>query len=147
MAGRRGRRFRPGKEKMADKDERFEAGMKVRREMFGLAGADQQYESTPNFMKPLQDAVTSYCFGDGWTDPTLDRKTRSMLTIAILVSIGKPNQLRTHVRGAIANGVSVDEIRSVIMHAMIYAGVPAGVDAFLNATEVLGELGVLDQAS
>ena len=132
---------------MAGKDETFEAGMKVRREMFGPAGADQQYENTPNFMKPLQDVVTSYCFGQGWNEPTLDRKTRSMLTLAILVSIGKPNQLRTHVRGAIANEVSVDEIRAVIMHAMIYAGVPAGVDAFLNATEVLAELGVLDQAS
>jgi 4-carboxymuconolactone decarboxylase len=132
---------------MTVKDEAFEAGMKVRRDMFGPAGADQQYENAPNFMKPLQEAVTTYCFGQGWNRPGLDRKTRSMLTLAILVGIGKPNQLRTHVRGAIANGVSVDEIREVLMHAMIYCGVPAGVDAFLNATEVLTEMGVLDQAS
>ena len=132
---------------MAETDERFEAGMKVRREMFGAAGSNQQYAATPNFMKPLQDVVTSYCFGDGWSNEGLDRKTRSMLTMAVLVALGKPNQLRTHVRGAIANGVTVDEIRDVLMHAMIYCGIPAGVDAFLNATEVLTEMGVLDQAS
>ena len=132
---------------MAGKDETFEAGMKVRREMFGPAGAEQQYENTPNFMKPMQDVVTSYCFGQGWNRPGLDRKTRSMLTLSMLMALSKPNQLANHVRGAIANGVSVDEIRAVIMHTMIYAGIPAGVDAFLNATEVLTELGVLDQAS
>ena len=132
---------------MAERDERFETGMKVRREMFGEAGADQQYAATPPFMKPLQDVVTSYCFGDGWANEGLDRKTRSMLTLAILTAIGKPTQLRVHVRGAIANGVSVDEIREVLMHTMIYAGVPAGVEAHLNASEVLAELGVLDQAS
>ena len=132
---------------MADREETFEAGMKVRREMFGAAGADQQYATAPAFMKPLQDVVTSYCFGEGWNRPGLDRKTRSMLTLAILTAIGKPTQLRTHVRGAIANGVTVDEIREVLLHTMIYCGVPAGVDAHLNASEVLAELGVLDQAS
>ena len=132
---------------MADREETFKAGMKVRREMFGPGGAEQQYETSPAFMKPLQDIVTNYCFGEGWNRPLLDRKTRSMLTLAILVGINKPNQLRTHVRGAIANGVSVDEIREVLLHAMIYCGVPAGVDAHLNATEVLAEMGVLDQAS
>lgn len=132
---------------MAERDERFEAGMKVRREMFGEAGADQQYAAAPAFMKPLQDIVTGYCFGEGWNRPGLDRKTRSMLTLAILAAIGKPTQLRVHVRGAIANGVSVDEIREVLLHTMIYCGIPAGVDAHLNATEVLAEMGVLDQAS
>jgi 4-carboxymuconolactone decarboxylase len=132
---------------MADRDETFKAGMNVRREMYGPGGAEQQYENSPAFMKPLQDTVTSYCFGEGWNRPALDRKTRSMLTLAILTAIGKPTQLRVHVRGAIANGVSVDEIREVLLHTMIYAGVPAGVDAHLHASEVLAEMGLLDQAS
>ncbi|CAN5560440.1 carboxymuconolactone decarboxylase family protein [soil metagenome] len=125
---------------------RFDAGMDVRREMFGPGGAEQQYDNSPPFLKPLQEVVTSYCFGDTWSRPGLDRKTRSLMTIAMIVQLGKPVQLKLHVRGAIANGATVDEIQETLLHAMVYAGVPAGVDAFLGATEVLGEMGLLGEA-
>jgi 4-carboxymuconolactone decarboxylase len=120
----------------------FAAGLAIRREMFGPAAADKTLESATDFTYPLQDMVTRYCFGETWTRPPLDRKTRSMLTLAILVALNKPVQLKGHVRGAVANGVTKDEIREVLMHAMIYCGVPAGVDSFNHAAEVLKELGL-----
>ena len=86
--------------------------------------------------------VTRYCFGEVWARPLLDRRTRSMLTMALLVALNKPNQLKGHVRGAVKNGLSKDEIREVLLHSMIYAAVPAGVDSFNHATEVLKELGL-----
>jgi 4-carboxymuconolactone decarboxylase len=86
--------------------------------------------------------VTRYCFGETWGRPTLDRKMRSMLTLALLTALGKQNQLRVHVKGAIQNGVSKEEIREVLMHSMIYAGVPAAVDSFATTTEVLKQMGL-----
>jgi len=120
----------------------FSAGLQIRRDMFGPANSDQVLQSATNFTRPLQELVTRYCFGEVWTRSLLDRKTRSMLTMALLVALNRPNQLRGHVRGAIKNGVSKDEIREVLLHSMIYAGVPAGVDSFNHATEVLKELGL-----
>jgi len=120
----------------------FSAGLEIRRDMFGPAGSDQVLTSATDFTRPLQEMVTRYCFGEVWTRSLLDRKTRSMLTMALLVALNRPNQLRGHVRGAVKNGVSKDEIREVLLHSMIYAGVPAGVDSFNHATEVLKELGL-----
>lgn len=118
----------------------FAAGLDVRRAMFGPAGADAQIKAAGDFLGPMQDLVTRYCFGDVWTRPGLPRKTRSLLTLSMLVVLGRPNQLKVHVRGALANGATQEEIRETLLHAMIYAGVPASVDAFLNAAEVLGEV-------
>jgi 4-carboxymuconolactone decarboxylase len=118
----------------------FAAGLDVRRAMFGPAGADAQIEAATDFLAPMQDLVTRYCFGDVWTRPGLERKTRSLLTLSMLVVLGRPNQLKVHVRGALANGASEEEIRETLLHAMIYAGVPASVDAFLNAAEVMREV-------
>ena len=118
------------------------AGLQIRRDMFGPANADQAVLNATDFNRTLQELVTRYCFGEVWTRSLLDRKTRSMLTMALLVALNRPNQLRGHVRGAIKNGVSKDEIREVLLHSMIYAGVPAGVDSFNHATEVLKELGL-----
>jgi 4-carboxymuconolactone decarboxylase len=120
----------------------FDTGMQIRREMFGPAQSDQVLESATDFNRKLQELVTRYCFGEVWSRPQLDRKTRSMLTMALLVALGKPTQLKGHVRGAVKNGCSKEEIREVLLHSMIYAGVPAGVDSFLHATEVLKELGL-----
>jgi len=124
-----------------DKDT-LSAGLQIRRDMFGPANADQAVLNATDFNRTLQELVTRYCFGEVWTRSLLDRKTRSMLTMALLVALNRPNQLRGHVRGAIKNGVSKDEIREVLLHSMIYAGVPAGVDSFNHATEVLKELGL-----
>jgi len=120
----------------------FLAGLQIRRDMFGLANADQVFEKATDFNRTLQELVTRYCFGEVWTRSLLDRRTRSMLTMALLVALNRPNQLKGHVRGAIKNGVTKEEIREVLLHSMIYAGVPAGVDSFNHATEVLKELGL-----
>jgi 4-carboxymuconolactone decarboxylase len=132
----------PPKGSGAPSADTFAAGMQVRREMLGPALADQAVNSATDFTRPLQEIVTRYCFGEIWTRPPLDRRTRSLLTMAILVALGKPNQLRVHVRAAITNGATKDEIREVLLHSMIYCGVPAGVDSFTHATEVLKEMGL-----
>jgi 4-carboxymuconolactone decarboxylase len=132
---------KPPHEKPAAKDT-FETGLGIRRDMFGPAGAEQQIAAATKFTAPMQDLVTRYCFGEIWDRPHLDRKTRSLLTIAILASLGKSPQLKTHVRGAVTNGASMEEIREVLLHTMIYAGVPAGVEGFVNAAEVLKDLGL-----
>jgi 4-carboxymuconolactone decarboxylase len=123
-------------------EDAFAAGLAIRRDMFGVEGAERQLEAATDFTRPLQDMVTRYCFGEVWTRPHLDRKTRSMLTLALLTALGKQNQLRVHVRGAIENGVSKEEIREVLMHSMIYAGLPAAVDSFATTTEVLKQMGL-----
>lgn len=125
-----------------DSDTVFEAGLQVRRDMFGAAGADQQIDNATDFTRDMQDMVTRYCFGETWNRPTFDRRMRSILTLAMLVGLNRPNQLKTHVRGAIANGVSKDELREIFMHAMIYVGVPAAVDSFMSAADVLKEIGI-----
>ncbi len=92
---------------------------------------------TDDFTRAIQEHVTEYCWGMVWTRPGLDRKTRSMLNLAILTTLGKMTELKGHVRGAINNGCTVEEIKEVLLHATVYAGVPAGVDAFRNAKEAL----------
>ena len=124
---------------MDDRQQTFDAGLAIRRDMFGRAGAEDRVAAATDFTRPLEDLVTRYCFGEIWSRPEIDRKTRSMLTLAVLTALGKPNQLKVHVQGALSNGVSRQEIREVLLHTMIYAGVPAGVDAFRVASEVLGE--------
>ena len=128
---------------MAKDQDTFETGMNLRREMFGSAGAEQKFAATTDFTRPLEEMVTRYCFGEVWQRPPLDRKIRSMLTLAVVATLSRPNQFKGHVRGAIKNGVSPEEIREVLLHTMIYAGVPAAVDSFQSAEEVLKELGLV----
>jgi 4-carboxymuconolactone decarboxylase len=92
--------------------------------------------------RPLQELVTQYCWGDVWNRPGFDRKTRSILNLAMLTALNRPHELRLHVRGAINNGVSKDEIREIFLQAAVYCGVPAAVDSFGNAREVFKELGI-----
>ena len=124
------------------RNDAYAAGMQIRRDMFGPEGADKRVEAASAFNRPFEDFITQYCFGEVWDRPLLDRKMRSMLTIALLAVLSRPNQLKTHVRGAIANGVTPDEIREVLIHVMIYGGVPAAADSFTHAKEVLAELGL-----
>ena len=120
----------------------LEEGMKIRREVLGAQWVDPQMEKskTDDFTRTIQEHVTEHCWGLVWTRDGLDRKTRSMLTLAILTTLGKMTELKGHVRGAITNGCTVEEIREVLLHATVYAGVPAGVDAFRNAKEALDSL-------
>ena len=123
-------------------DQAYKAGMDIRRDMFGPEGAEKRVEAASSFNRPFEDLVTQYCFGEVWTRPLIDRKTRSMLTIAILAVLSRPNQLKSHVQGAIKNGVTPEEIREVLIHVMIYGGVPAAADSFMHAREVLQNLGL-----
>ncbi|WP_345817397.1 carboxymuconolactone decarboxylase family protein (plasmid) [Paraburkholderia sp. PREW-6R] len=127
---------------MSDQNEFFKQGLALRRDMFGPAGADQAIESATELTAPLQELVTRFCFGEVWHRPHLDHKTRSMLTLAIVATLSRPAQMKIHVRGAIANGVSKEEIREVLMHTLVYAGVPAAVDSFTQAAEVLKDMGL-----
>jgi 4-carboxymuconolactone decarboxylase len=120
-----------------EKSAAFVAGMKLRREMFGAAGAEDRLAQATDFNRPFEEMVTEYCFGQTWGRPGLDLKTRSLLTLAALTALSKPNQLKVHVAGALANGATPDEIREVILHTVAYAGIPAGVEAFTAAAEVL----------
>ena len=122
-----------------DKDA-YEIGLGIRRDMFGPAGAEQQIEQATDFTRPLQELATRYCFGEIWGRPQLDRKTRSLLTLALLVALDKPNQLKLHVKGAVANGATKEEIREVLLHSTIYAGLPAGVEAHQAAVAALREM-------
>jgi 4-carboxymuconolactone decarboxylase len=115
----------------------FQTGMQIRRDMFGPAGADDRLAATTDFTRPLEEVVTRYCFGETWARPGLDLKTRSIVTVSALAALGRPNQLKTHVRGALKNGVTRDEIREIILHTTVYAGIPAGVEAFNAAAEVV----------
>jgi 4-carboxymuconolactone decarboxylase len=126
---------------MAD-DDAYAQGLDIRRKMWGAEGADLRIEAASGFNRPFEDLITKYCFGEVWTRALLDHKTRSLLTIGLLAVLGRPTQLRTHVRGAIANGASPDEIREVLMHVAIYGGVPAAADSFGHARETLKEMGL-----
>ena len=120
-----------------EKSAAFVAGMKLRREMFGAAGAEDRLAQATDFNRPFEEMVTEYCFGQTWGRPGLDLKTRSLLTLAALTALSKPNQLKVHVAGALANGATPEEIREVILHTVAYAGIPAGVEAFTAAADVL----------
>ena len=125
------------------KDAAFAAGMKVRRDMFGPGGAEERFAQATDFNRPFEELVTRYCFGETWTRPGLDMKTRSLLTLAALTALSKPNQVKIHVAGALANGATPEEIREAILHTVPYSGIPAGVEAFAATAEVLGKAGKL----
>lgn len=117
----------------------YEKGLQVRREVLGSEYVDPQIKraESDDFVDAIQKMVTEYCWGYGWNRPGLDRKTRSMLNLAMLTALGKMTELKAHTRGAITNGCTVDEIKEVLVHATVYCGIPAGVDAFRNAKEAL----------
>jgi 4-carboxymuconolactone decarboxylase len=115
-------------------------GRQLREDIFGPEGV-KSHDNADDFQQPLQDMVTRVCFGDVWTRPQLSLKLRSMLTIAILAGQSRPDQLKNHVKGAIANGVSKEEIREILLHATLYVGLPAGSDSWRQATAALKEIG------
>jgi 4-carboxymuconolactone decarboxylase len=126
---------------MAD-DALYEKGIAIREEMLGPEHGRAKVESQTDFTREFEELVTRYCFGSVWGREQLSRGTRSMLTIAMLVALGRGQEIRVHVKGAINNGVSKDELREVLIHSAIYCGVPAAVDGFRNASAVLAELGL-----
>jgi 4-carboxymuconolactone decarboxylase len=119
--------------------ETYEKGLAVRREVLGAEYVERQLATADDFNKPLQDLLTEYCWGGVWGRPQLPRKTRSLLNLAMLSALNRPTEFKTHVRGALKNGCTRDEIREVLLQVAIYCGAPAGVEAFRLAREVLNE--------
>lgn len=120
-------------------NERYEAGMRNRRKVMGDEFVDRALANADDFNTPLQELVTEYCWDAVWSRPDLDHKTRSLLNLAMLTALNRPHELRGHLVGALRNGCTREEIREVLLQAAVYAGVPAGVDAFRIAREVLAE--------
>jgi 4-carboxymuconolactone decarboxylase len=123
-------------------DDLFEKGLKVRREVLGAEYVDNAIASADDFNRPLQELVTRFAWGEVWNRPTLDRKTRSMLNLAMLTALNRPHEFKLHVRGALNNGLTKDEIREVLLTTMIYCGAPAAIESFRLAREVFTEMGV-----
>ncbi len=123
-------------------NERFEAGLAVRREVLGREYVDKSFAEADEFSKPIQELSTEYCWGEIWTKPDLPRKTRSLINIGMISALNRPHELKLHVRAALRNGCSKEEIRAVLMQVAIYCGIPAGIDGFRIAKEVIKEEGL-----
>src|SRR5436305_11982185 len=115
----------------------FEKGLEIRKSVLGADFVEKSFASADDFNRPYQEFVTEYCWGACWGREGLSRKTRSMLNLAMLGVLNRPNELKNHVAGALRNGVTPDEIREVLLQVAIYAGIPAGVDSFRVAHEVI----------
>ena len=120
-------------------DGAHERGMKVRREVLGDEHVDRAIERTTEFTADFQDLITRYAWGEIWTRPGLDRRTRSAITLTALVALGRFEELAMHVRAARRNGLSEEEIKEVLLQSAIYCGVPAANSAFAVASRVLAE--------
>jgi 4-carboxymuconolactone decarboxylase len=116
-----------------------ERGMKVRREVLGDAHVDEAVARTTGFTADFQDLITRYAWGEIWTRPGLDRRTRSAITLTALIAVGRMDELPMHVRAALRNGLSEDEIKEVLLQTAVYCGVPAANTAFAVAARVLDE--------
>ena len=121
----------------------FDKGLTVRREVLGAEYVDGGIARADDFMMAFQRITTEWCWGYAWTREGLDRRTRSLLNLAMLTALGRTPEIKLHTKGALANGVTVEEIKEVLLHATVYCGIPAGLDAFKAAHEVLVKEGAL----
>ncbi len=121
----------------------FNKGLAVRREVLGSEYVDNSLSQADDFMMAFQNITTEMCWGYAWARDGLDRRTRSIINLGVLLALGKPAELKLHVKGALNNGVSVKEIQEVLLHATVYCGIPAGLEAFKAAHEVLKAEGAL----
>jgi 4-carboxymuconolactone decarboxylase len=122
-----------------DERERFEAGMKIRREVLGDAHVDAAIAKRNAFSEAFQELITRYAWGEIWTRPGLPRQTRSLITVAMLVALNREEELRLHLRAALRNGATQEEIRETLLQSAIYCGVPAANSAFRIAHEIFSE--------
>jgi 4-carboxymuconolactone decarboxylase len=120
-------------------DETYKDGMEVRRAVLGDAHVDRAIANTTEFTAPFQEFITNYAWGSIWAREGLDRKTRSAITLAVLTALGRENEIAMHVRGALTNGMSREEIGEVLLHTGVYAGVPVSNAAFAIAQRVFDE--------
>lgn len=120
--------------------EKFEKGLKTRKQVLGAEYVDASLANADEFTQPLQELVTEYCWGTVWQREGLSLKMRSIINLAMITALNRPHELKLHVRGALNNGVSREEIREVLLQAGIYCGVPASIDSFRVAKEVFAEV-------
>jgi len=118
----------------------YEKGLKNRREVLGAEYVDNAIAPADDFSRSLQELVTEYCWGAVWDRPGLDRKTRSIINLAMLTALNRPHELKLHIKGALNNGLSKAEIGEVLLQTAVYCGVPAAVDSFRSAREVFAQL-------
>lgn len=119
--------------------ELFDKGLQIRRQVLGDDYVDAALKNADEFSRPMQELVTQYCWGDVWGRPGLEKKTRSFLNLAMLAALNRPHELKIHIRGALNNGVTKEEIAEVFLQVAIYCGVPAAIDSFRVAKEVFKE--------
>lgn len=122
-----------------DERERYQRGMEVRRAVLGDAHVERAARNTSGFNEEFQQLITRYAWGEMWTRPGLPRQVRSLITVAMLVALNRPDELRLHLRAALRNGVTPEELKELLLHASVYCGVPAANHAFHMAAEVLKE--------
>jgi len=120
-------------------DQQFEDGLQARKKVMGEEFVEKAFDSADDFTRPLQEYITRNAWGTVWCRDGLDYKTRSLITLAMLTALGRTQELKGHVRGALNNGATMEEIREVLLHATVYCGVPLAVDAFRAAKEVIAE--------
>lgn len=118
----------------------FDRGLEIRKAVLGSEFVEKSFKTADDFNMPMQELATEYCWGAVWGREGLDRKTRSMLNLAMISALNRPHELKLHVKGALTNGVTREEIREVLLQVAIYCGVPAGVDSFRLAREAFAEL-------
>ena len=122
--------------------ELFEKGLQVRREVVGTDLVEKSLASADDFTMPMQELVTEFCWGGIWTRPGLDRRSRSILNLGILAAANRPDELAGHIKGAVANGVTKQEIQECFLQVAIYVGMPAGLGCFRVAKKVFDEMGI-----
>jgi 4-carboxymuconolactone decarboxylase len=118
----------------------FDEGLEIRRAVLGAEYVDASLASADDFTRPLQELVTQYVWGEIWSRPGLDRRTRSIVNLGMLASLSRPHELELHVRGALRNGVTRDEIREIFLQVAVYCGMPAAIEAFRAARKVFAEV-------
>ena len=122
----------------------FDRGMQVRRAVLGDAYVDRALQSGTEFRKPMQELVTEFCWGAIWSREGLDRKTRSLVNIGMLTALNRSTELAAHIRGAVNNGATKEEIQEVLLQTAVYCGMPAGLESFRVAEKVFDELAAED---
>ena len=118
----------------------FDKGLQIRKDTLGAEFVENSFGTADDFNMPMQELTTEYCWGYVWGRDTLPRKTRSMLNLAMISALNRPHELKMHVKGALKNGVTREEIREIFLQVAIYCGVPAGVDSFRVAKEAFAEI-------
>lgn len=122
-------------------EELYQRGLQIRKDVVGAKYVDRSLAAADDFSRPLQDLVTQYCWGEVWGRDGIDRRSRSILNIGMLVALNRPHELKLHIRGALNNGLTPEEISELLLQTAIYCGVPAALDSFRLAREAIAEQG------